>query len=221
MNMSSIIDDPANNDNRNYHYGEDFYDRHEFSTIKEWTMNNSKIIDLGCGNGALMNYLKKTTSDIIGIEISPSGVEQCLKNGLKTICAAIDNQLTYTSYLDNQFDYAICNVTMQMVDYPEVLIQEMKRISKYQIISFPNFAYLENRLDLLFNGVMPRKMLYGYKWYSTGHIHQFSIVDFKNFCKENGIEIIKRRDYGCFSFVSQFFWPNLLSKESMFLCKKI
>lgn len=216
-----MIDDPEVNDNRDYQYDDEYYNRHEFSVIKNWIPENSKIIDLGCGNGALMSYLKKSNIKVEGIEIAKSGVEACSKNNLKAIEGAIDEKATYESYGADQFDYSICNVTIQMVKYPEILINEMKRISKYQIISFPNFAYLENRLDLLFNGVMPRKMLYKYKWYNTGHIHQLSLRDFKNFCRENKMQIIKRQDFGCFSFISQWFWPNLFSKESIFLCKKI
>lgn len=218
--MSKEIDNPLLNDNRDYQYNGEYYNRHEFSVIKNWIPKNSKIIDLGCGNGALMSYLKKENIDVEGIEIAKSGVEVCLKNGLKVIRGAIDEKATYQIYSDYQFDYSICNVTIQMVKYPEILINEMKRISKYQIISFPNFAYLENRFDLFFNGVMPRKMLYRYKWYNTGHIHQLSIKDFKNFCRENNLRIIKRKDFGCFSFISQWLWPNLFSKESIFLCKK-
>lgn len=216
-----MIDDPEVNDNRDYQYDDEYYNRHEFPVIKNWIPENSKIIDLGCGNGALMSYLKKSNIEVEGIEIAKSGVEACLKNSLKATEGVIDEKATYESYGDNQFDYSICNVTIQMVKYPEILISEMKRVSKYQIISFPNFAYLENRLDLLFNGVMPRKMLYKYKWYNTGHIHQLSLRDFKNFCRENKLQIIKRQDFGCFSFISRWFWPNLFSKESIFLCKKV
>ena len=73
-----------------------------------------------------------------------------------------------------------------MVMYPEVLLKEMKRISKYQIISFPNFAFYKNRIDLLFNGRMPKPMLFDYKWYNTGHIHQFSISDFYELLNDVG-----------------------------------
>lgn len=218
--MSNKIDSPINNDNRSYKYDNIFYNRHEFLTIKKWIPSNSRIIDLGCGNGALIKYLSQSNIDAIGIEISESGIEHCLNNNLNVIHGSIDSKDTYEIYRDNQFNYSICNVTIQMVNYPEILINEMKRISEYQIISFPNFAYLENRLDLLLNGLMPRKMLYGYKWYNTGHIHQLSIRDFKRFCKENNLIILKRQDFGFLSFISKYFWPNLLAKESIFLCKK-
>ena len=86
--------------------------------------------------------------------------------------------------------------------------------NKKQIISIPNFAYLSNRLDLLFHGVMPRPMLYGYTWYNTGHIHQLSVKDFKRFCLSNGMKIIEHKDFGFLSKVFSGTLSNFFSKES-------
>lgn len=220
--MSAQIDNPEKNDNRAYQYDTEFYERHEFPTISSFIPSGAKIIDLGCGNGALLDYLTKNNKvNGLGLEISPSGVASCLKHNLRASVASIDDRESYKAFQDNEFDFAICNVTLQMVQYPEVLFGEMKRISKYQIISIPNFAYLENRLDLMFNGVMPRKMLFGYSWYNTGHIHQLSLKDFKKLCAQQRVKILKRQDFGCFSFISHWFWPNLLAKESLFLCEKL
>jgi methionine biosynthesis protein MetW len=107
----------------------------------------------------------------------------CNRNSLDVTRGRIDARLPFDN---DSFDYSICNVTIQMVNYPEVLLNEMKRISKYQIISFPNFAFYKNRLDLLFNGRMPKPMLFGYKWYNTGHLHQLSIKDFNNLVQDAG-----------------------------------
>lgn len=216
------LDNPELNDNRHYDFGQqDFYVRAEFSIISSWVINNSKIIDLGCGNGSLLKYLKDKNNAITeGIEISQSGVDFCLKNDLNVKQGEIDKSETYSGYKNNQFDYAICNVTVQMLAYPEVALKEMIRISKYQIISFPNFAYFGNRLDLLFNGIMPRPMLHKYSWFNTGHIHQLSNRDFKNFCRQNSIKIIKQAHLGCFKEIANLIWPNFFSKESIFLCEK-
>jgi methionine biosynthesis protein MetW len=215
------IDNPEKNDNRYYDFSnEDFYSRAEFPVITDWLSVGNKIIDLGCGNGSLMKYLKENKNvEIEGIEIAPSGVDFCLRQGLNARQGEIDKANTYIEYTDKQFDFAICNVTLQMVQYPEVLLKEMIRISRQQIISFPNFAYFENRLQLLFKGVMPKKMLFGYNWYNTGHIHQLSLKDFTNFCKNNNMEIIKVYHLGCFRKIANLIWPNLFSKESIFLCK--
>ena len=184
------IDDPNFSDNRNYDYslhsGEE---REEYQTISNLVTLNSSVIDLGCGNGLLMKKLiaEKNVS-CKGIEISESAVELCKKNGYDVLLGSIDAELPFDN---DSFDYSVCNVTIQMVKYPEVLLREMKRISKYQIISFPNFAFYRNRLDLLFHGRMPRPMLFGYNWYNTGHLHQLSIKDFNNLINEiGGLRII-------------------------------
>ena len=179
------------NDNRNYKYSLDSKaDREEFNLISLWVKKGDKVIDLGCGDGSQLKMLKDKGANVYGIEISKSGVKACLRKGVKAEVGRIDKKLKFP---DKKFDVAICNVTLQMVMYPEILIKEMKRIAKRQIFTFPNFAFLPNRIDLLLNGKMPRVMIPGYKWYSTGHIHQLSISDFEEFCKENDIKIIANK----------------------------
>ena len=189
----SKIDSPLYNDNRNYDYSTAFQEeREEYKLICELVEPSTKVIDLGCGNGSLLQKLikeKNVTAE--GIELSESGVEVCKVKGLKVHKGRIDEKLPFE---DNSFDYSICNVTIQMIMYPEVLLSEMKRISKYQIVSFPNFAHFKNRLDLLLNGRMPKPMLFGYKWYSTGHIHQLSIQDFYELIEDvGGMRVIRKK----------------------------
>jgi len=147
----------------------------------------SSILDLGCGNGTLMQMLRdERKCNCTGIEISPSGVDACKSKGLHVVQGSIDQPLQYKS---RSFDYAVCNVTLQMVHKPEVVLAEMSRVAKYSIISFPNFGYLSNRIELLLKGKMPAKMLFGYSWYNTGHIHQFSVNDFNEMIMEMKAEI--------------------------------
>lgn len=189
----SKIDSPKYNDNRNYDYSNTFTEeREEYKLICEMVKPNTKVIDLGCGNGSLLEKLIKEKNVVAeGVELSESGIKVCKGKGLKVHKGRIDEKLPFE---DNTFDYSICNVTIQMVMYPEVLLSEMKRISKYQIVSFPNFAHYKNRLDLLFKGRMPKPMLFGYKWYNTGHIHQLSITDFSELVEDiGGIKVIKKK----------------------------
>ncbi|NMC12350.1 MAG: methyltransferase domain-containing protein [Chloroflexi bacterium] len=174
--MNKNINSPDFNDNREYNYSDCKEEtRLEYSLISDLIPQNSKVIDLGCGNGSLMKILELKNCKITGVEISESGVRICRSKGLNVIQGRIDIPLEFG---ENEFDYSVCNVTIQMVMYPEILLREMKRISKYQIISFPNFGFYKNRFELLLAGRMPTSMLFGYKWFSTGHIHQLSIKDF-------------------------------------------
>lgn len=212
------------NDNRNYNYSADSISkREEFDVIVNWVKKGSRVIDLGSGDGTLLKLLKgKNKVKPLGLEITKSGVVSANKKGIKSTVGPIDVKLPFK---DKEFDYAICTVTLQMVMYPEVLLGEMKRISKYQIITFPNFAFLLNRLDLLVNGVMPRFMIPSYKWYSTGHIHQLTIRDFKNFCQENKIEIIKTAHIGPQRFLKLpskllvKLFPNLFATLGIFMTR--
>jgi len=179
------LDDPSLQDNRNYDYtGFSKTTRREYDIIASLIKPGSKIIDLGCGNGVLLEkIITEQMAEGTGVEVSDSGVNICKDKGLNVIKGKIDARLPFE---DNFFDYSICNVTIQMVNYPEVLLREMKRISRQQIISFPNFAYYKNRFELLFKGRMPEKMLFGYKWYNTGHLHQLSIKDFYSLLDDVG-----------------------------------
>lgn len=186
------IDSPAINDNRNYDYSS-FPDdeRKEYAVIAERIPNGARVLDLGCGNGSLLAKLKREKNTVgSGLEISESGIAAATKRGLNVLPGRIDERLPFD---DNAFDVAVCNVTIQMVMYPEVMLQEMKRVSRMQIISFPNFAFWKNRLDLLVNGRMPRRMLFGYSWYSTGHIHQLSMSDFETLVNDVGGLVITDR----------------------------
>jgi methionine biosynthesis protein MetW len=179
------IDDPFKNDNRQYdftHYPDDH--RQEFPIISELIPHGSKVIDLGCGNGTLLLHLQKERDAFVkGIELAASGVKMCRKKNLDVVQGRIDEHLPFE---DNSFDYAICNVTIQMVMFPEILLSEMKRIARFQIVSFPNFAFYRNRIQLVLWGTMPTQMLFGYRWYNTGHIHQLSITDFKRLVYDIG-----------------------------------
>jgi methionine biosynthesis protein MetW len=155
------IDDPFKNDNRQYdfsHHPDD--NRQEFPVITKLIPHGSKVIDFGCGNGTLLQHLQKErNASVKGMELTASGVEMCHKKNLDVIQGRIDEHLPFE---DNSFDFAVCNVTIQMVMYPEILLREMKRIARFQIVSFPNFAFYRNRIQLMLQGTMPTHMLYVY-----------------------------------------------------------
>lgn len=220
--MNGIIDKPNLNDNRNYNYsGFEEFERPDYKYIVELVKENSSVIDLGCGNGSLIKLLKETRNcEVKGIELSESGVNIAKGKGLDVIQGRIDETLPFS---DNQFDYAICHVTIQMVMYPEILLKEMKRIARFQIISFPNFAFYKNRIELLLKGRMPKKMLFGYNWYNTGHIHQLSIKDFEELIKNiAGLQILKQSFIKSNAFKDKIvvLLPNLFMQFPIYLLRK-
>jgi methionine biosynthesis protein MetW len=208
-------------DNREYEYTADrSAHREEFAKIVDWIPEGSRVLDLGCGEGSLLKLLvERKKAKVEGIEISPSGVEVCRSKGLNVRQGRIDEGLPWA---DGAFDIAVCNVTLQMVMYPEKLLSEMGRVATRQIVSFPNFANLRNRVELFLYGRMPRAMLFGHTWWNTGHIHQLSISDFKELVKKTELEIKRRAYFGRLAiFGLASFAPNLLSTIAMFELLKI
>lgn len=185
-----MMDDPRVNDNRRYIYHEgQVYARDEHPLICREVVSGASVLDLGCGEGTLLKLLADKGCRAEGVEASETGVEICRRKGLNVHLGPIDCGLS--QFKDRQFDYAICNVTLQMVMYPERLLSEMRRVARVQIISFPNIGHYRNRFELMFCGRFPSHTLFGYKWYSTGHIHQLSISDFEAFCGDYGWRIRK------------------------------
>lgn len=208
------------NDNRRYHFSLDSVSRRgEYPYILEWVKPKSKVIDLGCGDGSLLDLLRQKKVKGEGIEVSPSGVKSARAKGLSVKQGRIDVKLPYG---DKVFDVAVCNVTVQMVAFPDVLLSEMRRIAKRQIVTFPNFGFGMNRFDMLMFGRMPHPMLFGYTWLSTGHVHQLSIADYKQYCRDNNLTILDQK----FIIPTRLpdslkgilgLWPNFFATTALFL----
>jgi methionine biosynthesis protein MetW len=203
------------NDNRKYSYSSGFTEnRPEYGLVMNAVPEGAEVLDLACGEGGLIQQLSIKKSCICtGVEISLSGVEICLKKGLNVIQANVDTDLPFET---NSFDVVICNVTFQMLMFPETAFQEMIRVSKNDIIiSFPNFAYFLNRLEMLLMGRMPKKLLFGYEWYNTGHIHQFSLSDLKKFVTNKSVKIknvIPMPTRNKLVDILAKIWPNIFGK---------
>jgi len=223
--MAPSIDSPQHNDNREYRYtGVEETARPEYGVIVSWISEEATVLDLGCGDGSLLSLLKAEKHIRgTGIERSPSGVQQARKRGLDVFEGSIDRPLN--QFKDDQFDVAVCNVTIQMVLYPEVLLREMKRVARYQIISFPNHAFYPNRLDLLLSGRVPRPSLFGYSWYNTGHLHPLSIRDFYQLLEDvKGLRIMKHHGVQTGNILKRMLvreFPNLFQAIPVFQLKKI
>jgi methionine biosynthesis protein MetW len=195
--------------------------RPEYNIIKEWIEPNSKVLDLGCGNGSLGEILiKEKNCEVHGIEIDKNGVKQAIRKGVHATQGNMDMGLNFP---DDSFDYTIINVTLQMVYRPDLVATEALRVGKKAIISFPNFAHIYARFEMLLLGRMPRSPLFGYKWYNTRHIHMFSYKDFIEFMKELNAKVIKKEflwlDSKTKNILARLF-PNLFSGTVILMVQK-
>lgn len=157
--------------------------RYDLEIIADLIKPNSTVLDIGCGDGELLAYLRDTkNTEGRGLEISQAQINRAIKKGISVIQGDAQNDLSY--YFNNQFDYAILSQTIQATHNPKEILQEMMRIAKFAIVSLPNFAHYKNRLYLLFKGTMPKNKALPYEWYDTPNIHFCTIRDFENLCDE-------------------------------------
>ena len=165
-----------------------------YDLVLEEVPEKSKVLDLGCGDGVLLEMLQeKKKVKGYGVEISEEGVSLCLEKGLYCYQADIDEGLT--DYRKNSFDYVILNQTIQNTKRPDYVIQEVLRIGKKVIISFPNFGHIQTRFHLLFHGTMPVNDLLPYQWYDSPNIHLLTIKDMKNMSEKFKFNILKENHF--------------------------
>ena len=151
---------------------------------------NSRVLDVGCGDGSLLLYLKKNKRvDGRGLEINQKNVQECLARGLAVIEGDAERDLI--NYPDNSFDTAILNQAIQQFYEPRKVLNELLRIAKKAIITIPNFGYWKVRLSLLLKGTMPVTKTLPHSWYDTPNLHMSSIKDFYSLCSLDNIKVIK------------------------------
>jgi len=162
--------------------------RHDLLAISNWIEPGSKVMDLGCGNGKLLQHLQdKKQVTGYGVELDAEKVTECIGNGINVIQINLDKGLGH--FASNSFDYVILSLTLQAMRQPNELLQEMLRVGKQGIVTFPNFAYWRNRVQIGLSGTMPVSQELPYKWHDTPNIHLCTISDFKNLCAELGFTI--------------------------------
>ena len=162
----------------------------EFKVISQIIQNNKRVLDVGCGDGALMEYLKiNQKNDVRGLEPKKDLVQKCISRGLSVIEGDAEKELV--QFPDKSFDYAVLSQTLQAFRYPEDVLNQLLRIGKQTIVSIPNFGYWKIRLHLLFKGTMPITKNIPYDWYNTPNLHMCTIQDFVNFCNNKNIKIDK------------------------------
>ena len=164
--------------------------KREFKIIADLIEKNTRVLDVGCGDGTLMEFLKDNKKiDIRGIEISKNNVQKCIEKGLTVIEGDAEQDLA--QFPDGSFDFVILSQTLQAFLNPEIVINELLRVGKKAIVTIPNFGFWKVRLHLLIKGTMPITKNLPDEWYNTPNIHMCSIKDFFDFCNIRKIQLFK------------------------------
>ena len=160
----------------------------EFEVISQIIQNNKRVLDIGCGDGTLMEYLKiNQKNDVRGLEPEKDLVQKCISKGLSVIEGDAEKELF--QFPEKSFDYVVLSQTLQAFLDPEKVLDQLLRIGKQTIVSIPNFGYWKVRLHLLFKGTMPVTKNLPNEWYNTPNLHMCSIQDFVDFCSKKNIKI--------------------------------
>ncbi|HUO43806.1 MAG TPA: methionine biosynthesis protein MetW [Burkholderiales bacterium] len=186
--------------------------RADFAAIAGWVRPGARVLDLGCGDGTLLKHLaEQRGASGYGVEINRDDMLACIRRGVNVIQGDIERGLS--DFADGSFDYVILSQTLQAVKNSEYVVREMLRVGRQGIVTFPNFGYWRNRLQVML-GRMPVSDNLPYNWYDTPNIHLCTVADFENFCAGHGVRILERiviRDGGAVSLL-----PNLLGSLAVY-----
>mgnify|MGYP001284824647 FL=1 len=195
----------------------------EYKIIADMITENSRVLDVGCDDGSLMEFLKEEKNvDIRGIEISKQKVQTCISKGLTVIEG--DAEFDLKQFPDKSFDYVVLGQTLQAFINPEIVIKELLRVGNKAIVTIPNFGHWKVRIDLLFQGTMPVTKTLPNEWYNTPNIHMCTIKDFFKFSNTINFKIFKslalRNKNVSTINSSNLYFKNLFCELGIFLIEK-
>ena len=187
--------------------------RSDFAIIAGWVNEGDRVLDLGCGDGELLASLDAAKHVRgYGIDIADDNVLACVKRGVNVIQSDLESGLA--GFGDRSFDTVILSQTLQQIHRVETIINEMLRVGREVIVTFPNFAYWRHRVQLGVRGTMPVSPTLPYEWYNTPNVRMFTVREFDRFCRARGIEIIDREVQSNERQVS--FAPNLFGQLAFY-----
>ena len=189
----------------------------DFDFISDWIAPNTRVLDLGCGDGALLHSLEQQHNVLgYGLEVDPEAIDRCIARGVNVIEQDLNKGLS--NFADGSFDTVVMTQALQAMRFPHLVLDEMLRIGRDCIITFPNFGYWRTRAYLNFRGRMPVTKQLAYQLYDTPNIHFFTYADFEALCVERNINILQRQ---C---IAEHFpdtklkslWPNLFTQTAVY-----
>ena len=195
----------------------------EFFTIAKLLKENSRVLDVGCGDGELMKYITENiTENVRGLEISKANIQKCIAKGLTVIEGDAEKDLK--QFPSSSYDFVILSQTLQAFLDPEKVMNELLRVGKKAIVSIPNFGHWKVRLNLLIKGTMPITESLPNDWYNTPNIHMCTIKDFVKFSKIINFKIFKSLALTNKNISninnSNLFYKNLFAELGIFLIEK-
>ncbi|MGE5568486.1 MAG: methionine biosynthesis protein MetW [Rhodospirillales bacterium] len=204
-------------DQRRRPFVTDILGRSDYAIISELIEPNSRVLDLGCGDGELLEWLVQNKSvEARGIEIDGRKVQRAIARGVSVYQSDIDEGLA--GYPDDSFDYVILSQTLQETRRPLEVLREMLRIGKHAIVAFPNYGHWSVRLSLLFTGRAPRTRCFPHEWHSSPNIHFLTIRDFEELAAKQRW-IVERKIFVSGRRVGVFL-ANLMAEVAVFLVRK-
>ncbi|PID40598.1 MAG: methionine biosynthesis protein MetW [Proteobacteria bacterium] len=194
--------------------------RYDLQLVASWIPPGARVLGLGCGDGALLNHLKRNKqAACTGIDMDEACVARCIERGLTVLQGDISKEVQ--DYPDNAFDFVILAQTLQQIYDPAPLIREMLRVGRHCVVSFPNFSHWRVRLMLALTGHAPVTPQLPYQWHNTPNIRVITLSDFRRYAREVGFTILKevainthRRDHSGRIVRT---WPDLLATYGIFL----
>ena len=191
--------------------------RSDFSIIGGWVNPGARVLDLGCGDGALLASLAaERQARGYGIDIADANVLACVQRGVNVIQSDLESGLA--GFADRSFDTVILSQTLQQIHRVETIINEMLRVGREVIVTFPNFAYWRHRVQLGVHGTMPVSETLPYEWYNTPNVRMFTVREFDRFCRDRGIVVIDREVQSDERTIT--FAPNLFGQLAFYRIRK-